>query len=269
MDKNNTYIHWLRSWIQVYKKPYIKSWKLIQAHVRIHIPTSLKQSKLKDLCALDIQRAINNIETSRTRLEMYDIYHSSLKMAYRIGILDRDIADLLIKPKHTRVVGNALSKEELTVFFDKIKGHKCELYYKFLLYTGCRRCEALSLTWNDIDVDNMLIHVRGTKTVCSNRYIPILPEVYNEILLMLPLHKNKLFYFRPDYVTKTFHKFMPTHKLHDLRHTFATRCMECGISINVVSHLLGHSCLDTTSRIYTHVLPDFIKSETNKFNLGV
>ena len=42
-------------------------------------------------------------------------------------------------------------------------------------------------------------------------------------------------------------------KFHNLRHTFATRCLECGIDMKIVSKVLGHSTIQITADLYTHV----------------
>ena len=63
-------------------------------------------------------------------------------------------------------------------------------------------------------------------------------------------------------------KLCPTHKLHDLRHTFATHCLECGINLKIVQRWLGHARLDTTANIYTHLQPEFVKRESEKFNFN-
>lgn len=60
---------------------------------------------------------------------------------------------------------------------------------------------------------------------------------------------------------------MPNHKLHDLRHTFATRCLENGVSMKCIQVWLGHTRLDTTAMIYSHLLPDFEKSESVKVKI--
>lgn len=46
---------------------------------------------------------------------------------------------------------------------------------------------------------------------------------------------------------------------HGLRHTYATRLFEEGVKPKVVQHLLGHSTIETTMKIYVHVLPENLK----------
>lgn len=264
--KINTYNDWLRDWINVYKKPFVKNYKAIQRCIDLHIPRYIRNHYLCNLTAFDIQKALNGVKSSRMRVSVYDIYHGSLTMAYKVGVISSDIASALIKPKHIRLVGSALSRSELSAFLSAIRYHRLRYYYLFLLYTGCRRSEALSVRWSDIDLSKRRLHIRGTKTELSDRYIPLFPELC-ELLEKIPYKGDKLFYHYPNYVTRTFKKLCPAHKLHDLRHTFATRCLECGINIKVVQKWLGHSRLDTTASIYTHVQDDFILSEAEKFTL--
>ena len=266
MNKNITYGQWLITWLNLYKKPFIASWKAIQSKINLHIPRYIKESKFSLLNVVDIQKALNNVKGSRTRLDIYDIYHGSLDMAFKVGLTSTNLSSLLVKPKHDRKNGSALTKNELQDFLEIIKHNRCRYYFEFLLLTGVRRNEGLSVTWEDIDFSNKLIHIRGTKTKKSDRFIPLFSELY-PLLDSLPVKKGKIFHHKSDYVTKNFKKCCPNHKLHDLRHTFATRCLECGIVINVVSLWLGHSRLETTSLIYTHILPDFVRSESEKFKL--
>ena len=264
--QKNTFGSWLSDWFKVYKKPYIKSYKNISAIIRLHIPQALKNIPLSTLNALDVQKALNAVKHSRTRLDVYNVYHGSLSMAYKLGLTERNIADLLVKPKHERKLGTALTADELRDFLEAIANHRLRSFFLFLLYSGCRRSEALNLAWTDIDFEHKQINVHGTKTATSDRIIPLFPECA-ELLDGLDRHGSKVFHHRNDYVTKAFKKLCPAHKLHDLRHTFATRCLECGISLKVVQKWLGHARLDTTASIYTHVQENFARLEAEKFRL--
>lgn len=52
--------------------------------------------------------------------------------------------------------------------------------------------------------------------------------------------------------------------VHALRHTFATRALEAGIAIKVVSKLLGHTSIEITMDTYSHVLPEFQSEAMNR-----
>ena len=45
---------------------------------------------------------------------------------------------------------------------------------------------------------------------------------------------------------------LPQLKFHSLRHTFATRCIECKCDYKTVSILMGHSNISTTLNLYVH-----------------
>jgi len=52
--------------------------------------------------------------------------------------------------------------------------------------------------------------------------------------------------------------------IHALRHTFATRGLECGIELKVMQELLGHANISMTGDIYSHVLQDKKRDSINK-----
>lgn len=80
-------------------------------------------------------------------------------------------------------------------------------------------------------------------------------------------HLEKVFDFSPNYISQAFKKICPAHHLHDLRHTYITRCAECGISISVCQQVVGHSTPQMTMNVYTHVFDDFKRREMAKFTL--
>ncbi len=59
---------------------------------------------------------------------------------------------------------------------------------------------------------------------------------------------------------------LPAFSPHWLRHTFATMCLQKGIAPKVVQSYLGHSDIQTTMNIYTHVSDELMSEEINKIN---
>lgn len=133
MNTNTNYGEWLRNWINIYKKPYIKTWETIKAHITNHIPQAILKTKLNKLNAFDIQKAINDIKNSRTRVELYDIYHGSLSTAYKLGFLERDLSQLIIKPKHV-LLGHARIDTTAKIYTHLADGFSSAEMYKFKLF---------------------------------------------------------------------------------------------------------------------------------------
>ena len=59
-------------------------------------------------------------------------------------------------------------------------------------------------------------------------------------------------------------ELMETFCPHAMRHTFATRALERGIPPKVVQSYLGHSTIDVTMNIYTHVTAELEREEIRK-----
>ena len=59
---------------------------------------------------------------------------------------------------------------------------------------------------------------------------------------------------------------VPYFSCHVLRHTFATRLCESGISLKVVQEILGHADVKTTLAIYVSVTEEFMKREMSAFD---
>ncbi|MFI3166185.1 MAG: site-specific integrase [Bacillota bacterium] len=263
-----TLIEWLSEWLTSYKTPHVTPSTVLHYDViiRLHIPETLKKTLLDKITPQDLQKAIYSINTSKTRQDTYNVLNSAFKKAVQLDILYSNPMDKVDKPKHQRNVGKALTAQELATFIEIIDGHILENFFMFCLLTGARRSEALAVTWDNIDYKNKTLLLEGTKTVNSLRKIPIMPEL-EKILAKMDKKSDLLFPFTADYVSRNFHRLCPNHKLHDTRHTFATRCLENGIPMKVVQEWLGHANISTTGNIYTHIDSNFAHQQSKLFSL--
>lgn len=121
--------------------------------------------------------------------------------------------------------------------------------------------------------------IQPPKTLSSNRQIPF-PKTLNSVFkdIMIKQMKNKLkcgecykesnFIFTTESgnhidVTNLSHAWdrilkkaeLPHRKFHALRHTYATKLFENHVELKTASKLLGHSSVEMTADIYTHVIP--------------
>lgn len=122
-----------------------------------------------------------------------------------------------------------------------------------LAYSGLRLEEANSLLWDALDHERRMIAVRGTKTEGSARMIPMTQAFFSlthrmkahrvESMGRQVLPQEKVFEASEAAMSlSTACKATGVKKLthHDLRHLFATTCIESGVDIPTVSSWLGH-----------------------------
>ncbi|HOC01255.1 MAG TPA: site-specific integrase [Verrucomicrobiota bacterium] len=128
----------------------------------------------------------------------------------------------------------------------------CADLVRFLAFGGFRKGEAASVTWADCDFEREEILVRGdAETGTKNwtvRRVPMIPDM-RQLLERLrgerpdeqpatPVMKVRECQKAMDRAAKTTGMHRITH--HDLRHLFATRCIESGVDIPTLSRWLGH-----------------------------
>jgi integrase len=124
---------------------------------------------------------------------------------------------------------------------------KCGDLVRFLAFGGFRKTEAANITWADCDFENGQIRVRITKNG-KPRSVPMIPEMkalLERIKGGRPEAQPVEMVMQVRECQKAMDKAakkvgMPRITHHDLRHLFATRCIESGVDIPTVSRWLGH-----------------------------
>lgn len=150
-----------------------------------------------------------------------------------------------------------LTPSEIKVLLAKAKEEDIELWriLVFLLWTGCRRTEAIKLHWSDccLDIDTPYCVLRKTKGK-RDRKVPLLPPALD---VLVPSRKDLVPVSRqlhPDTLTHKFENLARNcgikARLHDLRHTAATYMLTSGIDIRTVQGDLGPCSLFHYCNIY-------------------
>jgi len=268
--KYNLYA-WLDEWVETFKRPTLKPKSHYQlcACIELHIKTHMSDMPLNQITPLDVQKGMNLIPTTRMRKYTYDTLGAALKQAYKLRIIPEDIMAMTDNITHKRVQGKALTLEQQEQFIALIAENKLKPLYYFYLLTGCRKNEALAVKWSDIDLNAKRIYIDGTKTECAARYVPLFSKT-EKLLSTMQRKTDLIFPYSDNLVKCNFRRikadFGLPYSIHSLRHTFATRCLESGISLNVVQKWLGHAQASTTANIYTHVQTSFEIQEAARFN---
>ncbi|MEO9196776.1 MAG: site-specific integrase [Polyangia bacterium] len=145
-----------------------------------------------------------------------------------------------------------LTIEELPRLLAGLPAHR-QLWVLVATLTGTRSSEVARLDWSDVLWARALVHIRGTKTASSDRYIPLHPELARWIH---PLRRptgpvvggwpNA----RRDLAAAADAAHMPRISPNDLRRTFASWMKQGGVDSAVVAKLLGHTSTRMVDLVY-------------------
>ena len=137
---------------------------------------------------------------------------------------------------------------------------------RLLMLTGCRRNEIATLRWSDVDLDAGELNLGETKT--GARTVTLSPAAV-QVLRDLPRVADSPWVIagpRPGTrITNLSEQWRRVRtradledvRLHDLRHSWASRALALGESLPMIGRLLGHSRVETTAR-YAHLARDSV-----------
>lgn len=219
--------------------------------------------------------------------------HAHLASIYNYAEKYYDIKNIMKKvdrPRNLEAKKEMLfwTPEEFSKFIEKVDRPQYNSLFRFLYFTGCRRGEALAITWNDIDleagkvkinkniaykvgINNKPYQITTPKNVGSNRTV-VIPTFFCEQLKEYRSWQKE-HCTSTDFVFGDADPLPPTSierimtsaakeanikriRVHDLRHSCASLLIHKGVSIVAVSRHLGHSTVEQTLNTYSHMMPD-------------
>lgn len=173
-------------------------------------------------------------------------------------------------------------KSDQVALINSLQSNICYKNFGILLtiHTGLRIGELCALRWSDINFDTQLLHINKTmirtytkedgsklnitppKTRSSIRTIPLNKWIMQYAVLLKGENDEYIITGKDKYIEPNKYRLyynkqlkeldLPHRKFHSLRHTFATRCIECGCDYKSLSELLGHSNVSITMNLYVH-----------------
>ncbi len=139
---------------------------------------------------------------------------------------------------------------------------------RLLMLTGCRLSEIQKLRWEHVDLDAGELNLPDTKT--GGRAVPLAPSAVR-LLESLPRDDDSPWVIvgrkAGSHLTDLQHPWrrirdradLPNVRIHDLRHSFASRALALGEGLPMIGKLLGHTQVQTTAR-YAHLARDTVKA---------
>lgn len=193
--------------------------------------------------------------------------------------------------------GRNLSQEEISSlikYYRKCKEPRRKEYIEMFLFAfhacGLRIVDIMTLQWSSVDfvkreLRKVLIKTGKRHIIpLSDPAIKILKKwkeknggskfVFNLVKEDFNIDDEAALYKVRNTITKSINQslvvvgeqlnFNFPLTMHVARHTFAVYALNEGLSMSVVSRLLGHRSTDVTEKVYAHFLPDTLSSELNR-----
>ena len=135
---------------------------------------------------------------------------------------------------------------------------------RLLMLTGCRKSEILTLRWDDVDHKTGEIRLRDAKT--GARMVALTPAALRVLMAIRRVPRSPWVFrgsARDTHLASLSKPWLRVRaragigdvRIHDLRHSYASRALALGESLTMIGRLLGHTDVGSTAR-YAHLARD-------------
>lgn len=277
-----TVAEWLEKWIEVYKAPNLKPTSMRQVRGALKPAFEVLGNKnLSSVNTEELQAFLLSIEGERSRDLCRSFLEQAFKKAYLRGLIKRNPCEALELKKHKSAHRKALTRDEQKLFLKAIEPLATRPLFVFLLETGLRIGEALALTYDDIDfkektvsVNKNVVFIGGKrivqdtpKSAAGIRVVPV-PDEALQLITRKADGTALVFPYTYSGARSALRRISASLGFevtaHLLRHTYATRLEEAGISPKLKQYLLGHSSLEMTQNTYTDIQTDYVQQNAER-----
>lgn len=259
------------------------SFYTIQSKVESHILPFFAERQVLEISPSDI--LLWQASLSGYSFKYRSVISKQLNSIFRFGNRYYDLPNPMLKVEPLR---NLEAKKEMQIwsweefkqFVDVVDDNTYRCLFRFLYASGCRKGEALALSFDDIDLDKNTVRINKSlsrkvrdkpyaitppKNLTSDRVIEM-PHNLLEDMCALRKSKKDLFVFGGDMplaentLTRKYKHWVKLSgvkriRIHDLRHSCASYLISKGNTIVAVSKRLGHADVTQTLNTYSHMMP--------------
>lgn len=292
ISSSMTVRQWAEICMETYKKPKQKevTYRSYRSRMETCILSQIGDMQLKKVRPITCQQLVNRQKDKcsyqvRQTKQMLDFI---FKYAVKEKLILENPAEYVVVPKGTSNVRRSLTPHERDHFLKVMDDDPRFIVFQLMYYGSCRPGEARGVQGLDVLIKDgyPVLHVRGTKTAKSDRFVPIPAEFYDKIKNVPPFcyvatgSTSKM-------TTRSFERawealckhinismgcrvcnraLVPPYPLADdlvpycLRHTFCTELQKKGVDIRTAQYLMGHTDIQMTANVYTHADDETIMS---------
>lgn len=262
-----------------------------------HIISEIGSLQLKQVKPLHCQKIMSNQEgMSKSHVDkLFMELNFIFEKAVENELISKNPAARIEKPIATQGSRRKLTDHERDHFLSVCDNVPAFTLFLLMYYCGCRPSEAAGAIGKDIEmIDGVrMLHIRGTKSKNSDRYVPIPNPMYDRVAgvgafeLLAPNNAGHM-HTESSYKRLTArlkremnismgckvyrNQLLPPFPLADdfvpycLRHTYCTNLCKAGVDVRKAQKLMGHSSISITANIYTHVDKSDIASVSSVIN---
>lgn len=164
VSSTTTVAVWLRRWADEIKKPHVRpnTWDWYDEAIRLHIVPHIGNRRLKQLMPADVRSMLDQIKTSGNKQRAHKTLKMALKDAMREGLVARNVAEAVERPKHLKQTRGALTSDaaktaiRAAIDIEELGDVAPALATRWAagFLTGARPAELLGLEWDRVDLDN-------------------------------------------------------------------------------------------------------------------
>lgn len=281
---------WSKTVLETYKSDTSSKTRYgLEGYLKNHILNQIGDMPIKNVKPIHCQKILNNMRGYSKDMiaRIYQLMQLIFKTAQDNHLILSNPMNGTIKPEGHVNHRRTITEEERIHLIKVCKENTRFVPFMFMLYCGCRPEEARNIKKSDIQQIKgvPVLHIRGTKTVNANRYVPLKPEIRNYIE---PLNESESeFYALSEKGTphnessyaalvkalkramnlsmgaKTYRNKLvePLPLAKDftpycIRHTYCTDLKKAGVPLSIAKDYMGHANISITADIYSHADDD-------------